>query len=92
MVGPAEKTPRMQLTPEQRRLCLEAQRRERRAEQKDDAQGKDKRTKKASRKKPMKLTTASMEVAEPKGVAQGRERGGRRSTRRSQGAAEPGAR
>ncbi|KAG6611302.1 Pleiotropic drug resistance protein [Phytophthora cinnamomi] len=71
MVAPTPKTPRYELTEQERRLCREALlserhgRRIRRAEQKEGNEGTNKK-KKESRKKPAKHTTPAMEIAESK--------------------------
>ncbi|KAJ8526075.1 hypothetical protein ON010_g15108 [Phytophthora cinnamomi] len=71
MVAPTPKTPRYELTEQERRLCREALLSERhgrriwRAEQKEGNEGTNKK-KKESRKKPSKHTTPAMEIAESK--------------------------
>ncbi|POM77236.1 Pleiotropic drug resistance protein [Phytophthora palmivora] len=73
MVSGVGKTPRYELTDRERQQCLEAllsdrhARRLRRAEEKDINQGGDKKiTKKGTRKRAVKHTTAVMEIAESK--------------------------
>ncbi|KAG6611408.1 Pleiotropic drug resistance protein [Phytophthora cinnamomi] len=74
MVATTGKTPRNQLTEEERMRCLEAllgdryQRRMRQTELKEGREEDKKKTKKATRKRPTKLTTPEMENAESKTV------------------------
>uniref|UniRef100_H3H417 PiggyBac transposable element-derived protein domain-containing protein n=1 Tax=Phytophthora ramorum TaxID=164328 RepID=H3H417_PHYRM len=74
MTGPAGKTPRHKLTAEERRRCLASlserhERRMRREDMIEEHGAVSKKTKKASRKKAAKHTTAAMEIAESKSSA-----------------------